>query len=168
MQEHVIKFPDIAVTGGRRTVCIQLLTTVDDAQHRQVIVSPENFHKEPYRQFRFGKVCLPLPLADKGQQPAVQVQSEMPLVAEHRHAVERVVFEQPAVEPVPVFRHADFGTVFRLGSHDTPDMGIVQQAGHGFQAAGLFGLVDKTDDSLRRMLQDSGQIPLFLIPAENR
>ena len=132
------------------------------------MVCSENFHKEPYRQLRFGKVRLPLPLMDKGQQPAVQVQPEMRLVAEHRHAVERVVFEQPAVEPVPVVRHADFGTLLRLGGHDAPDMGILYQARHVFQTAGLFCLMDKTDDSLRRMLQDSGQIPLFLIPAENR
>ena len=58
--------------------------------------------------------------------------------------------------------------LLRLGGHDAPDMGILYQARHVFQAAGIFGLVDKTDDSLRRMLQDSGQVTLFLIPAENR
>ena len=90
----------------------------------------------------------------------------MALVAEHRHAVERIVFEQPPVEPVPVFRHVYFGMVFRLCRHDVPDMRIFEQFCHALHTAGILRSVNETDKCLWRMLQHSRQIPLFLVPAE--
>ena len=73
----------------------------------------------------------------------------MAFVAEHRHAVERIVFEQPVVEPVPVFRHVDFSMVFCFYCHDAPDVRIFKQFSQIIHVAGFPVLMNEADESLR-------------------
>ena len=168
-QEHVIEFPHITVPAFGRAVWVEPLTAVDDIEYRQAIVRAEDLLQELHGQSGLRYVGRIGALVYERKQAAVQMQAEMPLVAEHRHAVEGIVFQQPAIEPVPVFRQADFRMVLRLGGHDAPDMRILQEFRHTVQTSGLPCPVDKTHHLLRDMFQHQGEHPLpFALPCRKR
>ena len=93
------------------------------------------------------------------------MQAEMLLVPEHRHTVERIVLQQPAVEPVPVFRKVNLRMAFRLGLHDAPDLRILYQPGHAVKDSRFACLMYEPDDCLRGTLQCGGYMaPLLIFP----